>query len=190
MDQLVVGAHRRGAGPHFVVEVCGRRGVGRVFRRDELRPPIPNPASASSRPNPLERFLALFTDVRPGEGATLLLLALNVFTLLTAYYLIKPVRESLILSQGGAEVKSYASAGQVLLLAGVVPLYARLAGRFERRKLITLVSLFFIGCLVAFYALVLAGIPVAVVFGCSPCASCSPRWSTPGSAGAQDPKLP
>jgi len=102
--------------------------------------------------------------VRPGEGATLLLLALNVFFLLTAYYLIKPVRESLILAQSGAEVKSYASAGQVLLLAVVVPVYSRLAGRFDRRRLITVVSSFFIACLVVFYALVLAGARVGVVF--------------------------
>ena len=114
--------------------------------------------------NPLEKLLSLFTEVKAGEGGTLLLLAVNVFLLLTAYYLIKPVRESLILTGGGAEVKSYASAGQVLLLAIAVPLYARLAGRFERRKLISIVTLFFMACLVAFYFLVLAGAPVGVVF--------------------------
>ena len=114
--------------------------------------------------NPLEKLLGLFTEVKAGEGGTLLLLAVNVFLLLTAYYLIKPVRESLILTGGGAEVKSYASAGQVLLLAIAVPLYARLAGRFERRKLISIVTLFFMACLVAFYFLVLAGAPVGVVF--------------------------
>ncbi|MCK9995763.1 MAG: translocase [Candidatus Krumholzibacteria bacterium] len=114
--------------------------------------------------NPLEKLLGLFTEVKPGEAGTTLLLALNVFLLLTAYYLIKPVRESLILTGSGAEVKSYASAGQVLLLAMAVPLYARLAGRFERRKLISIVTLFFMACLVAFYFLVLAGASVGVVF--------------------------
>jgi len=114
--------------------------------------------------NPLEKLLGLFTEVKPGESGTLLLLAVNVFLLLTAYYLIKPVRESLILTGGGAEVKSYASAGQVLLLAIAVPLYARLAGRFERRKLISIVTVFFMACLVAFYFLVLAGAAVGVVF--------------------------
>jgi len=114
--------------------------------------------------NPTEKLLSLFTEVKPGEAGTTLLLAANVFLLLTAYYLIKPVRESLILTGGGAEIKSYASAGQVLLLAMAVPLYARLAGRFERRKLISIVTLFFMACLVAFYFLVLAGAPVGVVF--------------------------
>jgi len=45
--------------------------------------------------NPLERFLGLFADVRPGEGTTVVLLMLNVFLLLCCYYIIKPVRESL-----------------------------------------------------------------------------------------------
>ena len=43
-------------------------------------------------PKPIERFLGLFTDIRPGEAQKALLLALNIFLLLLAYYLIKPVR--------------------------------------------------------------------------------------------------
>jgi hypothetical protein len=39
----------------------------------------------------VERFLGLFTEVRGGEGTTALLLTLNVYLLLTAYYIIKPV---------------------------------------------------------------------------------------------------
>lgn len=41
---------------------------------------------------PLDRALGLFTVVREGESGTALLLAANVFLLLTAYYVIKPVR--------------------------------------------------------------------------------------------------
>lgn len=58
------------------------------------------------RGGPLDRALRPFADVQAGEGATVLLLALNVFLLLSAYYCIKPVREALILSGRGAEVKS------------------------------------------------------------------------------------
>ena len=47
---------------------------------------------------PLDRFLGLFTDVRGGEGVTALLLMLNIFLLLAAYYLLKTIREPLILS--------------------------------------------------------------------------------------------
>ena len=114
--------------------------------------------------SPLDRFLRLFTDVRAGEGTTAVLLALNVFLILTAYYFIKPIREALILGESGAEVKSYASAVQAVLLLGAVPLYARLAGRLPRRKLINRVTVFFVACLVVFFLLGTAGVPLGVPF--------------------------
>ena len=70
-----------------------------------------------------------FGDVRAGEGATVLLMSLNVFLLLVAYYILKTVREPLILMAGGAELKSYASAAQALTLIAYVPLYGWLATR-------------------------------------------------------------
>jgi AAA family ATP:ADP antiporter len=106
----------------------------------------------------------LFADVRAGEGITALLLALNVFLLLAAYYLIKPVREALILAGGGAEVKSYAAAGQAILLLGLVPAYGLLADRLPRRGLLNAVIAFFVVCLVGFYALTRADVSVGVVF--------------------------
>jgi AAA family ATP:ADP antiporter len=114
---------------------------------------------------PLERLLNLFTEVRRGEAASALLLALNIFLILTAYYILKPVREALILSgSGGAEIKSYVAAGQALLLLGAVPLYAKLASRYARRALINRVTWFFAGCLALFYGLAQAGAPIAIVF--------------------------
>ena len=123
------------------------------------RPPRPPPRG------PLERFLRLFTDVQDGEGAQLLLLTLNVFLILTAYYVVKPVREVLILDQpGGAELKSYAYAAQAVLLVVLVPLYGALATRLPRRRLINVVTAFFIACLPAFYLLAEAKAPVGFGF--------------------------
>jgi AAA family ATP:ADP antiporter len=102
--------------------------------------------------SPLDRFLSLFADVRHGESGRLLLLAFNVFLILTAYYVMKPVREALILAQpGGAEIKSYSMALQAVLLAAVVPAYGALAGRLPRRRLINIVTSFFIACLPIFF---------------------------------------
>ena len=67
------------------------------------------PAPPGTYKGPLDRFLSIFTDVRQGEGIGVMLLALNVFILLGSYYLLKTARESLVLSEGGAEVKSYAA---------------------------------------------------------------------------------
>jgi AAA family ATP:ADP antiporter len=95
-------------------------------------------------PGPLERALRLFSDVRAGEAGTVLLLFLNLFLLLVGYYILKTVREPLILATGGAEVKSYASAGQALVLMGFIPLYSWFSSRVDREKLVLGVSLFFI----------------------------------------------
>lgn len=114
---------------------------------------------------PLDRFLRLFAEVHEGEGGQVLLLAFNVFLILTAYYVMKPVREALILAQpGGAEIKSYSMAAQALLLAFVVPAYGALATRLPRRRLINIVTAFFVACLPLFYLAAEAAVHVGVAF--------------------------
>ena len=109
-------------------------------------------------------MLGLFAEVHAGEGGTVLLLALNVFLILMAYYMLKPVREALVLSEGSAELKSYLSAGQVAVLAVVVPLYGRLVARFPRMRLINVVTLFFAACPIVFYLLARAHVPLGIIF--------------------------
>ena len=118
----------------------------------------------ADRRSTLERFLGTFTEVRAGEGTTALLLALNIFLILMAYYVLKPVREALILGEGSAELKSYLSAGQVVLLAFVVPYYARLVARYSRLRLMNVVNVFFMACVVVFYVLAQFHVPLAVVY--------------------------
>ena len=114
---------------------------------------------------PLERFLRLFSDVREGEGPLLLALTFNVFLILVAYYVMKPVREVLILAQpGGAELKSYAYAAQAALFVVLVPLYGGLATRLPRRGLINGVTALFIACLPVFYGLAERGVVIGLVF--------------------------
>ena len=112
----------------------------------------------------LERALSIFGTVHRGEGVTALLLMTNVFILLTAYYIIKPVREALILSGPGAVIKSYAGAGQALMLLLIVPLYSMIASRVNRLRLINGVIAFFISNLVIFYVLGEMKVPLGVVF--------------------------
>jgi ATP:ADP antiporter, AAA family len=114
----------------------------------------------------LDRVLGVFGDVRGGEAGTALLLMLNIFLLLASYYLLKTIREPLILAApgGGAEVKSYAAAAIAGLLIVLVPIYSALASRVSRVRLINFVTLFFIACLMAFFALSRMGVPVGVPF--------------------------
>ena len=114
---------------------------------------------AASRRSPLERFLGLFTEVHAGEGPITLLMAFNVFLLLTSYYLIKPVREALILSGGGAEAKAYLVGAMAVVLFFLVAGYSKLVSRYERTRLITVVTAAFIACLVAFWLLSRMGVP-------------------------------
>jgi AAA family ATP:ADP antiporter len=109
------------------------------------------------------RFLRLFTDIRQGEASKALLLALNVFLILMAYYIIKPVRDALILSAKSPEMKSYLGAAQAILLIFVVKAFSRLASRVPRHLLITWVTLFFISNLIIFNLLELFGVPVGTI---------------------------
>ena len=101
----------------------------------------------------------------------------NVFLILVSYYVIKTVREPLILGtevpqflqalgiKGAAEVKTYAAAGQALVLMAFVPAYSWFASRVDRMRLIVGVTLFFVANILAFAVAVHAGVPfIGVAF--------------------------
>lgn len=92
------------------------------------------------------------------------MLAIDVFLVLVAYYLIKVVREPLILVGGGAELKSYAAAGQAVLLFGVAKIVDVMARRFGRLRLMATSWLFFAANLVAFFFLAHAQVPIGFIF--------------------------
>jgi ATP:ADP antiporter, AAA family len=122
------------------------------------------PASAIDVPRAqalglLDRALSLFGAVEPGESATVLLLLSNLFLLLVGYYVVKTVREPLILASGGAEMKSYAAGAQAVALTGFVPLYGWLSSRIDRARLIVAVLLFFAATLEVFHVLAVARMP-------------------------------
>ena len=112
----------------------------------------------------VSRWLHKVVPVKRSEAATVALLATNVFVLLTCYYVLKVAREPLILLGGGAELKAYASAGQTILLLGVVPAFSWLSSRVSRIRLMTTMQVIFIGCLVAFYVLAQAKAPIGLAF--------------------------
>ncbi len=109
-------------------------------------------------PGILDRLLRPFTDVEAGEAGTALLMFVNLFLLLLGYYVLRTVREPLILASG-AELKSYASAGQALTLIGFVPLYGWFSSRVDRWKLIFGFILFFIVNIELFSLAGHAGVP-------------------------------
>ncbi len=119
---------------------------------------------APPRKGAIERLLSPLADVRAGEAAGVLLLTLMMFLVLSGYYLLKTAREIFILSEGGAAVKSYASAGQAILLLILVPAYGAYAARVNRVQLITRVTLFFAINIGLFMIAVRGGMHVGIAF--------------------------
>lgn len=121
---------------------------------------MPAPRSVPSDPDSparsaAERVIAVFADVRGGEGGTALLTTVAGFLLLLSYYLVKVAREPLIVGAGdsGAEWKTYTAGGQAVLLVGVLALYDWVYARTSRMRLLALSYGFFALNLVLFYAL-------------------------------------
>lgn len=120
--------------------------------------------SAELRLNGFERCLTLFTRVQPGEGRVVGILSLQAFTLMVAYYLIRPVREALILTEGTAELRSYAVGVQALLLILLIPLYSLLVRRVASNRVFQFVIAFFALNLVGFFLAGQAGWRFSFVF--------------------------
>ena len=115
-----------------------------------------------------ERLLNLISLVKPGEGRSCILLTLNACLLMSAYYLLKVIREPLILAYGGAEYKSYATAAQAAVLVVLVPLFSVMFHRYAEHKkrstIINQVLAFFVLNLLLFAALQFLKVNVGIVF--------------------------
>jgi AAA family ATP:ADP antiporter len=112
-------------------------------------------------------LLRLFVEIRREEAAAAVLLGINGLLMMTSYYILKTVREPLILLGGGrtgVELKTYATAVQALLLLGVVPLYGLLASRVDRLRLIRATMAFLVVSLVVFSVLGDLGVPIGVAY--------------------------
>src|SRR5262249_34482700 len=98
------------------------------------------------------------------EMASAAFLTASLFLVLAGYYLLKTVREALILVEGGAEVKSYAAAGQALILLVTLPVFGWIANRIKGARLVVASYFFFAVNLGLFFLLDRAGVPIAVAF--------------------------
>jgi ATP:ADP antiporter, AAA family len=121
-------------------------------------------AAETAPKSALEKFLSLFADVRSGEGLGVVLMTLNAFLLLASYYLIKTAREALILTEGGAEIKTYSAAGQALVLLLLVPLYGWCGTKVNRVKLVAGLTLFFVTHLLMFSFFGSQGVREGIVY--------------------------
>jgi AAA family ATP:ADP antiporter len=112
----------------------------------------------------LAKVFRPFTKVEPQEVVTVVIMTSAAFLLLTAYYLLKTVREPLILLQGGAELKLYARAGQAVIMVGIIWAYGELARRVGRMKLLAFVFVFFLSNLAIFAFLARTDLQIGLAF--------------------------
>ena len=99
----------------------------------------------------LDRFFSLFTKMRPGEGRSVFLLFWLGFIFMFGQWILKPIRDALILSEADAELAAYGNAAQAVLLMVIIPLYGVVYRRVSKTRLVQLVTIFFIATLLIFY---------------------------------------
>ena len=111
-----------------------------------------------------ERFLRSVTRLEAGEGRCLALFFGYAFLLLVAYYIVRTLREPLLLVDASAEVKTYASAIAALALLLLVPLYGAAFRRTDRNQLVRWVTGFFIATLGALYLAGRSGVDIGFAY--------------------------
>ena len=98
----------------------------------------------------LEKFLNRFADVRGREARVALSFSGYFFFITSTFYIIKPVKESTLISFLSPAWWPYADLVTALLIGFVVALNARLLARMPRRTYLTASLLFFIAGMLVF----------------------------------------
>ena len=143
---------------------------------------MPRPLDEGEAPSALLRLLRKAVDVRAHEVKLLFLSALYFFLVLTAYYIIRPIREEMGV-RGGVENLAWLFTGTLLGTLMVHPLFTWVVARYPRRQFIPIAYRFFAANLVRFFLLmrvVPEGADVAFPY----------HQVTPADTWIEDPTLP
>ncbi len=102
--------------------------------------------------NKLRDLIDRSIDLRPGELPALMISFGYFFSLLCAYYIIRPLRDEMGIL-GGIKNLPWVFSGTFLVILAMVPLYGWVSSRYPRRQFLPLVYAFFIVNLLLFYGL-------------------------------------
>ena len=95
---------------------------------------------------------ARLTGARPEEGRLVLLSALYFFFILSAYYVIRPIREEMAVA-GGVENIPWLFTGTLTAMLLVHPIFAAVVSRWTRRRFVTVTYRFFMVNLLVYFVL-------------------------------------
>jgi len=101
-------------------------------------------------------------DVQPEELRALAWAFLYFFCLLSSYYILRPLRDEMGIA-GGVQHLQWVFTGTFLAMLAIVPVFGAVTSRFQLRKALPLIYLFFVGNILIFFFLFRAlGSPTAL----------------------------
>ena len=111
----------------------------------------------------MKSLFAKIVDVKPNEVRALWLGFAFHFIILSAYYIVKPIRDS-IAASGRLEALPWMFTATLVVMLIANAIYAAIVARMERRKFIPIAYAFFIFMLVLFFILMRSGSPAQQVW--------------------------
>lgn len=112
----------------------------------------------------LLEILFLGVKIKSEEIKGVLGMFFSLFLILMTSYFLKPVRESLILTEGTAEIRSYAVAMQAVLLIFFLPVYGKFSRKYNCNNFMRIVIVAFCLVLLLFYLFTSLGYHISVPF--------------------------
>ena len=112
----------------------------------------------------LLEILFLGVKTRPEEIKGVLGMFFSLFLILMTNYFLKPAREMLILTEGTAEIRSYAVAVQALVLIFFLPVYGKFSRKYNCNNFLKIVTIVFAVVLMIFYFSASLGYHISVPF--------------------------
>ena len=114
------------------------------------------PSDRPRPPTPGRGLLAIrLTGVRRDEAPIVLLSAAYFFFVLSAYYVIRPIRDQMGVA-GGPENLPWLFTGTLAAMLLLHPIFAATVSRWPRRRFVTVAYRFFMVCLLVYFALLQA----------------------------------
>jgi AAA family ATP:ADP antiporter len=108
--------------------------------------------------------LFLGVETKPEERKGIIGMFFSLFLILMTTYFLKPAREMLILTEGTAEIRSYAVGMQAVLLIILLPIYGNFSRKYSCNSFMRSMILLFSLILILFYIAASMGFHISVVF--------------------------